>query len=127
MKIARSEIERFIVNEASPIYAERTQMAVQTQIEESFVHMLQLGNNSASHDVKTASAWFLETIAIEVFSRGAADDVILQCFEGWSQLDTFLNAVVRRTVSNLLLVGLVAGFIKQHVDSATEKCRLTQL
>lgn len=72
-----------------------------------------------------ASARFLQARVMEFFSHGAADDVILQRFERQSEWDTLIEVSVRRIVSNPLLTAPVAGFIKTHVDSTLDECRLS--
>lgn len=116
LKVAMSKKKGLIAEKADSIYAGPTQAVPQTQIEETLVDILQLGNNAASYRTKTDSTQFLETIVIECFSRGTADDVVLQCFERWSQSDTFLKAIVKRIVSNAFFIRSVAGFMKNHVD-----------
>lgn len=65
-------------------------------------------------------------IRFELFSCGAADDVLLEGFDRWSHSDTYMNGVVNRIVSNYLLIRLVAGFITQHVNSTIKEYCLTQ-
>lgn len=77
--------------------------------------MLQLGNNAAQNGTKSASVRFLETIVIEVIRRDAADDVMLQPFERWSKLDTFMKAVEMEIVFSPLFIRSVVGFMKQYV------------
>lgn len=48
MTIAEREIKGLIEEEADPIFTERTQAEVQTQIKEAFVDMLQLGSSATS-------------------------------------------------------------------------------
>lgn len=91
-------------------------MEVKTRVEGAFVDVLQLGNNAASHKIKTASARFLEKIVISFLTCSAADGVMSQGFERWSQLDTFMNAVRTRIVSITLFIRLLNGSMKQHVD-----------
>lgn len=62
--IAGCKIRCFIAKEVYRVFAERTQADVQTQFEETFVDMLQLGNSAASEGVKTASIRFLEKIGM---------------------------------------------------------------
>lgn len=127
MKIAKSKINGFIAEDAVCIYEERVQAKVQNQFEKALIDMLQFGISSASNEMTTASARFLETMVMGFFSRRAADDVVLQSSEGWSQSDTFMEAVVVRIVSSPLLIWPWAGFMKQHVDPIIDKRRLTQL
>lgn len=63
------------------IYAERTQAKVSVQIEKTPVDILQLGNKAASNGIKTTSARFLELMMIEFFHRGAAEEVMSECFQ----------------------------------------------
>lgn len=123
----KAKLRASTTSEVDRNYAEQTQEKRQTEIEETLVKMLQLGNSSASNGMKTALARFLESIVIAFCSGGAAEEVMSQCFERWSQSDTFTNAVVKRIVSNPFFIRPVAGFIKQHIDSAIDKYRLTQL
>lgn len=64
---------------------------------------------------------------IKFFRLGAAEDVMSQGFEKWSKSDTFMNAVVKRIVSNPLFILPMAGFIKQHVRSYIDECSLKRL
>lgn len=89
--------------------------------------MLQLGSNASSHGIKTAPARFFETIVIDLYSRKAADDVMLECFQRLSQTDTFMNAIVTRIVSNLFFIRLVTVFIKKYVHPKIDECQLTTL
>lgn len=89
--------------------------------------MLQLENNATQNEIKTVSAQFRETIPIKVYRSEAADGVVFECLERWSQSVTFMNALVERIVSILMFILPVAGFIKQHVDATIDECRLMQL
>lgn len=80
MTIARSKMKGLTGEGADRVYAERTQAEVKTQIEETLVDMLQLGNNAASKEIKTASARFLETFALGLFNGEVANDVISEWF-----------------------------------------------
>lgn len=88
--------------------------------------MLQLRNNAASNGFKS-SARLLETIVIEVFSRGAAYDVMLKGFEQWSQFVTMMNDVEKRIVLNSLYIRSITGSKKHYVDSTIGECHLTEL
>lgn len=111
VKIARSKITDLIAEEVDRIYVKSTQADVQDQIEETLVVMLQLGNIAASNRIETASALFLNTIIIELFSRRAVDEVLSECLERWTQSKTYMNALVERIVCTPVLMRLVTGFI----------------
>lgn len=64
---------------------------------------------------------------MEFFGGEAADDVKSQCFERWSHSDTYMNAVQKRIVPKPFFIWPVARFMKQHVESKLDECRLTQL
>lgn len=89
--------------------------------------MLQLSSSDAWNGIETSSARFLEIIVIELFSRGAADDDMSECFQRWSKSEKFRNAIVERIASNQFFIRPVTGFIKQHVDSTIDKYHLTKL
>lgn len=74
MNITNSEIKSLNAEEVNIIYAERTEVEVQTQIEESFVNMHQLNNNDPWNGIKTASARYLVAIVIRRISRGTPED-----------------------------------------------------
>lgn len=50
-------------------------------MKEVLVEMLQLGDSAAFNGIKMTSARSLKTIVIEILSRVAADDVMLECLE----------------------------------------------
>lgn len=127
MIISKSDIRILIFEDACRIYADRTQAVVQNQRSEALVDLVQLGNNAAMNWVRKAPARFLETIVIQLFSCGAADNVISEYFEWRSQLDTFINAAMKQMVSNPWPIRPVAEFIKWYVNTIIHKCRLTQL
>lgn len=53
---------------------------------------------------------------IELISHWAAEDVMLECSEGWSKSDRFITALVKITVSKPSFIRPVVGVLKQHVD-----------
>lgn len=120
MTIARSKVNGLISDFVDRVYSERTQAEVQTQIEEALVDMLPLGNNAVSTGLKTASVRFLETTIIELFSRGAADNVMLDWSDLSSGTDTFMKAVVTRVMSDSLIVLPMVGYIKQQVNATID-------
>lgn len=71
------------------------------------------GNNAALNDIDMAFTRFLETVIIELISRGPAGDVTSMCFEQWSQSDKFMKVVLDQIVSNPLLAQPVAGSSKK--------------
>lgn len=107
--IVKVNIRALISEQVVFIFAKRTYVEVQLQIEETFVDMLQVCNNAAPNEIKTASARLLETILIDLFSRGPADAFMLKFLE---QSHTFLSAVIRRTVSYPLFIRRGSGPIK---------------
>lgn len=72
--------------------------------------MLQFGNDASSNGIKTA-ARLLETIMIELFSCGSADDVALKCFDRWSQSNNIMKVVAKGT-SKPLFIWPVSRFNK---------------
>lgn len=65
MTIAEGKMKDLIAQKVDRNYAERTQMPIQEQIEETLVDVLQLGNNDSPNEIKTASARVLQMIMIE--------------------------------------------------------------
>lgn len=126
MTIAKSEVKNVIAEEAGRVCAVRTQAEVQKRIEEALVDMLQLGTSACSNEIKRASVWFLEMFVLKLFSHEAGVDFMSDCLERWMKTDKFLNAVVKRIVSNPLFVWLVTGFIQQHVGSVIDEFCFTQ-
>lgn len=116
-----------IAEQSGAIYAERPQEEGQVQIEERLVDMLQLKKNAASSGMKTSSVHFPENETIELLSHRAIDDVILQCFQRWSQSDRFMNTFIKRIEYNPLVIRLVAGLIRKHVNATIKEFSLTQL
>lgn len=86
--------------------------------------MLQPGNSASWNEIKTGLARFLQTIAIKLCSRDAAEEDMSQYFERWRQSDKFMNALVERIVSSLLCIRPVTGFMKRHVDLTIDKMSL---
>lgn len=125
--ITESKTKPLIAEEVDSHYVERTQAEGEVQIEDTLIDMLQFGQKISSNGVKTASTRFPESMMIKLFSRGAADDAMLEYFDGRSQSDTFINDVVKRIVSIPLFILPVAGIIKQHVILTIDECRLAQL
>lgn len=74
-----------------------------------------------------ASAGFLKTIMTELFRCGDAKDIMWDCLERWSKLDKFMNAIVNQIVSIPSFIWPVVGFMKKHVNSNIDECRLMQL
>lgn len=81
LTIAKSEIKDLIAEKAARIYPESAQAEVQSQIEEALVNMLKPSSNAAMNEIKQTFARSLAAVVIAFFSCGAADDIILQCFE----------------------------------------------
>lgn len=81
MTISKGKMKDLKADEADHIYAERTQVKFLIQIEETPIDVLQLGNNTASNGIESASSRFLKTILIQFFSRWAVDDIMSQCFD----------------------------------------------
>lgn len=98
-----------------------------TKIKEALVHTLQPGYSATSNRIEMASAGLLETLLSQFSSSVAANDITSQCLVRQSKWDTFMKAIVKKMFYSPLLKGLVAWFIKQHVDAAIVKCRLTHL
>lgn len=124
--ISRSKINNLIAEEVDRNYTEPSHAEAQVHPKETLVDMLELGNIAASNEIRKVSARILETIVLESFSRGAADDFMTEFFKRWSQSDTFLSAVVVRIAYSAMFIRPVAVFIKQHLDSTTDDSRLTQ-
>lgn len=78
--IFENEIKELILGEGDRIYAECTQSKFQAEIEETLVDMLQIGNSAAWNGIKMAPAQFRKMKMIKLLSRGAADDVMSECF-----------------------------------------------
>lgn len=127
MTFFRHEIKALIAEKVARVYVERTQAEVQTEIGETLLIMLQLGNRATSNEVKTESAWFQHTIIIELFSGGFDDDFLSECIVQWSKLDKFMKAIVKETVSNTFFIWPLKWFLKHHVDSMIVECCLTHL
>lgn len=98
--IAKSEVKDFIVEKAALIYAKRTSAEVELQTDETLFDMLHLGNEATSNKIKTAFAWFSETIVNEIFIHEAADCVMSEFLEQRSKFDTFMNSIVKRLFSH---------------------------
>lgn len=58
----------------------------------------------------------METTVLRFCSRQDADDIMFQFFDGWSQSNTFINAVGKLIVFNSLFIQPVGRFLKN-------KCR----
>lgn len=80
--------------------------------------MWQLDNNAVSNGIKTASARFVEIIAIGLLGRGAAENVTLKFLKQWLKKDKLFTAVVKQLFSSSLFVWLVARFIKHTSTQA---------
>lgn len=66
-------------------------------------------------------------ISMKWFRRGAAEEVMLDCFEQWLKSDKFMNAIEHWNISYPMCMWQVAGLITQHGDSTVDEGRLTQL
>lgn len=97
MKIARRKIKEFFADEPSRLNLTRTKAEVQAKKIEAIVDVPHIGSNSVSNGIKPV-AEFPKTTMIELFSRGAADDVILKCLERWSKSDAFMDGILKRIV-----------------------------
>lgn len=60
----------------------------------------------------TAFARLLETIVIELLSRGDAENIMSECFDQWLTRDKLKNDIVKQIQSRSLFIQRVAGFIK---------------
>lgn len=73
----------FIGQEADREYAERSQAEVQIQVEETVLHMLELGGLAFTNGIKTASVRFLQMVIAETLSRGATNDSMSKYWDLW--------------------------------------------
>lgn len=99
-------MKNFIAQEVSRACAEPPQAEVHTQIKESFVDMLQLGNTSNSNGMMTTSVRVLGKNIAEIFSGGAANVFKSEYQDCWMKLDKFINAIVNWIVSDLTFKSL---------------------
>lgn len=125
--IVRNKFKGLIAVKVVCIYEEGSEVRGQTQIKEIPVNRLQLGNKNFFNAAKAESARFLETIAIALISCRTSNDVLLERFERWSNSEKLMSAIVKQTVNSPLFIRQLSSFIKQHVESTTEECPLTQL
>lgn len=63
----------------------------------------------------------------KIFSSRAADDGIYQYCERLSQSDTAMSIFLTRVASTPMFKRLVAGVIKEHVNTTIDECFLTPL
>lgn len=104
MKIVKSKTKCLIAEEIDHVHAEPAQTKVETQTEKSLFDMLQASSTAAYNRHKTTSARFLQTITIEIFSGGAADENMLEFFVPLEESNKFLNVFDQRTLCSQLLL-----------------------
>lgn len=91
MTNAKSDIEGWIPEEVGYIYMEHTQAKTQVKIEKTSVDLLHHSCNVALSGIKTTSARFFETVLIEMYSRGAFENFMLQCVSQFFQSDKLMD------------------------------------
>lgn len=106
MKITKGRVTDLIAEEVPRMYANCAQSEVQAQIPETIVNMLQLAYSATWDGTKTALAKLLKTIVTETPHHEATDDFMSKSLDEWLKLHTFIDAIVKHTVSSLLLVCL---------------------
>lgn len=110
--IAECKVKGLIEDEVDRIYREPSQAKVQILLVETIFHMLYSGISTPLIGFQTAFCRLLQTILIDLFNHGATSYVISECLNQWSNLGTFMNAIVMRVISIPNLNPPVAVFVK---------------
>lgn len=76
MRICRAGSKGLIVEKAECVHAELTRAGAPTLIKKIAIDMFLLVDSAASDGIRTESAWFSDTILIDLFIWKAAEDPI---------------------------------------------------
>lgn len=86
-----------------------------------------LGNSAASNEIRTESAWLLETAASKSFNSGTFEVFILYTFGRCSKYDTVEKALVKQVFSSPVFIPCAAEIMKHHFYTSIDECHLTQV